>query len=39
MIYKTAVQVGEKAEARIYIGRRVWYNVAKIEAYLKNISI
>ena len=27
--YQTAVAIGTKAQARIYIGRRVWYNVQK----------
>lgn len=37
--YQTAVTIGTKAKARIYIGRRVWYNVQKIEEYLKEIAI
>ena len=37
--YQTAVTIGAQAEARIYIGRRVWYNVEKIEKYLQKIAI
>lgn len=37
--YQTAVTIGTQAEARIYIGRRVWYNVEKIEKYLQKIAI
>lgn len=34
----TAVQIGEDAEARIEIGRRVFWNVNKIKDYLDAIS-
>lgn len=37
--YKSAVRLGTEAKARIYIGRRVWYNVSKIEAYLEQIAV
>ena len=37
--YQTAVAIGTKAQARIYIGRRVWYNVQKIECYLEKITV
>ncbi len=37
--YQTAVTIGAEAEARIYIGRRVWYNVEKIEKYLLKAAI
>ena len=37
--YQTAVTIGTKAEARIYIGRRIWYNVEKVEKYLREIAI
>ncbi len=37
--YKTAKEVGELANARIYIGRRVWYNIEKIQEYLDEITI
>ncbi len=37
--YQTAVTIGTEAEARIYIGRRVWYNVEKIEKYLLKAAI
>lgn len=36
--YQTAVTIGAKAEARIYIGRRVWYNLNKVEKYLQEIA-
>lgn len=35
---KSAVDVGELAEARIQIGRRVFWNVEKIKTYLNLIS-
>lgn len=34
----SAVQVGESAEARIQIGRRVLWNVEKIKEYVNFIS-
>ncbi len=37
--YKSAVSIGAKAEARIYVGRRVWYNVRKVEQYLEKIAV
>ena len=36
--YTTARKIGELAEARIYIGRRVLYSVNKIQKYLDAIS-
>ena len=35
---KSAVDVGELAEAKIQIGRRVFWNVEKIKTYLNLIS-
>lgn len=35
---KTAVEIGTKAKARIQVGRRVLWNVEKIQAYLDSIS-
>lgn len=37
--HQTAVKIGKAARARIYVGRRVWYNVSKIEKYLEKTSI
>lgn len=34
----TAVEIGNNANARIQIGRRVLWNVRKINAYLDSIS-
>lgn len=34
----TARKVGEQAEARICIGRRVLYSVDKVKQYLSNLS-
>ena len=34
----TARKIGEQAEARIFIGRRVLYSVNKIQEYLYTIS-
>lgn len=34
----TAIQIGNNAGARIQIGRRVLWNVRKINAYLDSIS-
>ena len=36
--HATARKIGEQAEARIYIGRRVLYSVSKIQKYLDTIS-
>lgn len=36
--HATARKIGEQAEARIYIGRRVLYSVNKIQKYLDAIS-
>lgn len=35
---KSAVDIGEMAEAKIQLGRRVLWNVDKIKAYLDLIS-
>lgn len=35
----TARKIGEEAEARICIGRRVLYSVSKIEAYIDRITM
>lgn len=35
---KTAVEIGMAAEAKITVGRRVFWNVAKIQKYLDCIS-
>ena len=35
---KTAVEVGTAAGARIQVGRRVFWNVKKIQKYLDSIS-
>ena len=35
----SAVQTGELAEARIQIGKRVFWNVEKIKTYIDSISI
>ena len=35
---KSAVDIGTAAEARINIGRRVLWNVSKIQKYLDEIS-
>ena len=37
--YQTAVKIGEQAQARIFVGRRVWYSVKKIEEYLYKNSV
>lgn len=34
----TAVQIGTDAEARIMVGKRVLWNIAKIQEYLNNSS-
>ncbi len=36
--HATARKIGEQAEARIFIGRRVLYSVSKIQKYLDAIS-
>lgn len=36
--HATARKIGEQAEARIYIGRRVLYSVSKIQQYLNDIA-
>ena len=36
--HATARKIGEQAEARIFIGRRVLYSVEKIQKYLDAIS-
>lgn len=35
---KTAVEIGTAARARVQVGRRVLWNVKKIEQYLDTIS-
>ena len=35
---KSAIDIGELAEAKIQIGRRVFWNVEKIKTYLNLIS-
>ena len=35
---KTAVNIGTAAGAKIYVGRRVLWNVGKIKKYLDEIS-
>lgn len=35
---KTATEIGVAAGAKIYVGRRVLWNVSKIKAYLDEIS-
>ena len=35
---KTAVEIGDNAGAKIKIGRRVLWNVSKVQQYLDNIS-
>ena len=37
--YQTAVEIGTKAGARIQIGRRVLWNVAKVQRYLDEIAV
>ena len=34
----TAVKIGEAAGAKIQIGKRVLWNISKIQAYLNNLS-
>ena len=35
---KTAVEIGMAAEARVQVGRRVLWNVGKIQRYLDKVS-
>lgn len=37
--YQSAVTIGTAAQARIHVGRRVWYSVAKIEKYLESKAV
>ena len=37
--YHTARKLGKDAKARVYSGRRVFYNVEKVKEYLRKISI
>lgn len=37
--HQTAVKIGKEARARIYIGRRVWYDIKKIENYIDRLGI
>lgn len=34
----SAVQIGDAAEARIQIGKRIFWNVEKVKAYINLIS-
>ena len=34
----SAVQIGEAAEARVQIGKRIFWNVEKIKSYVNSIS-
>lgn len=34
----SAIQIGESAEARVQIGRRVLWNVDKVKEYINQIS-
>lgn len=36
---KTAVGIGEEAEARVQIGKRVFWNLPKVKEYLNIISL
>lgn len=36
--YPAAVKIGEQAHAKVQIGRRVLWNVAKVQKYLDEIS-
>ena len=36
--YRTAIQIGTEAGARIKIGRRVLWNVKKVQEYLDAVS-
>ena len=35
----TARRIGEEAEAKIVIGRRVLYSVVKVERYIEGIAV
>lgn len=35
----SAVQIGEAAEARVQIGKRIFWNVGKIKSYVNSISV
>ena len=35
----SAIQIGEAAEARIQIGKRIFWNVEKIKSYINSISV
>lgn len=37
--YKTAITISEEAKARVFIGRRVFHNVTKIQRYLEKIAM
>lgn len=34
----SALKIGEKAESKVYVGRRVLWNARKIEAYLDKME-
>ncbi|MBP5607419.1 MAG: hypothetical protein J6X66_04015 [Lachnospiraceae bacterium] len=36
---KSAVEIGTKAKARCQIGRRVLWNMGKVQAYLDSIAV
>ncbi len=36
--YKSAMILAEEVKARVYVGRRVWFNKSKIESYIEKIS-
>lgn len=35
----SAIQIGEATEARIQIGKRIFWNVEKIKSYINSISV
>lgn len=35
----SAIQIGEAVEARIQIGKRIFWNVEKIKSYINSISV
>ena len=37
--YKTAVTIGKDAKARVSVGRRVFYNVKRIEKYVDKLAM
>jgi biotin operon repressor len=37
--YKTAKKIACASGAQIFVGRRVWYNIKKIEEYLEKVAI